>query len=554
VREIKKREIETYFAQLRLEANFIAKSNLIVKAAKEFKEAFQKMQPSADLAERQKILQNYYLTEWLSATQHPRKDTFRPEDMIPKDYRSILLQTQYLIGNKSPFEELSYHQVHQTYHESITGFARTLGYYDVMLIEDRTGYIIYSLKKEIDFATSLLNGNHANTHAGKLFRQIRYTGSRYQTIMTDFERYLPSYFAPTAFIAAAVFDGEVKIGTLIFQLPIDKIDAVTTSKRAWTEEGLGESGECYIVGKDKKMRTDSRFMIESSEEFLNTLQKDSLNKKGIDLMQFYKTTILFQKVDNPAVTKAIARQTGMLPVKDYRGVEVLSSFTPLAIADVNWALIAEIDAQEAYQPVRDFAWRSLGILLLVGVIIAITAILLARSIYKPLLKLVSGTEELGKGNLDIKIDIIRKDEIGALADSFNQTILRLKDYREETLHKTNILEQQKEEITTQSETLKRLNEEVTQINNYLEEKVRERTQNLQEQNEKLAQYAFLNSHRLRAPVANILGLVNLIHACNNIEEKILYLSKLEQATKELDSIVHEIQQLIDEAEFKEGDI
>jgi len=45
---------------------------------------------------------------------------------------------------------------------------------------------------------------------------------------------------------------------------------------------------------------------------------------------------------------------------------------------------------------------------------------LARSISKPLDQLTRGVEIIGKGNLDYKINIKSKDEIGELASSFNQ--------------------------------------------------------------------------------------------------------------------------------------
>ena len=44
--------------------------------------------------------------------------------------------------------------------------------------------------------------------------------------MCDFERYLPSGLAPAAFIAAPIFEGNIKIGTLILQVPLKKMDRV----------------------------------------------------------------------------------------------------------------------------------------------------------------------------------------------------------------------------------------------------------------------------------------------------------------------------------------
>lgn len=69
------------------------------------------------------------------------------------------------------------------------------------------------------------------------------------------------------------------------------------------------------------------------------------------------------------------------------------------------------------------------------------------------------------------------------------------------------IEAQKEEIVLQSQKLKVLNQSLQALNNKLEHKVDERTGQLREKNKKLTEYAFINAHKLRAPVASIMGLV-----------------------------------------------
>ena len=47
---------------------------------------------------------------------------------------------------------------------------------------------------------------------------------------------------------------------------------------------------------------------------------------------------------------------------DYRGVSVLSSYKPLDIAGVNWAIMSEIDETEAFQFITELGNRTLAFL------------------------------------------------------------------------------------------------------------------------------------------------------------------------------------------------
>jgi len=125
--------------------------------------------------------------------------------------------------------------------------------------------------------------------------------------------------------------------------------------------------------------------------------------------------------------------------------------------------------------------------------------------------------------------------------------------QEEIIAKNAVLEQQKLEITSQAISLKVANEEInlknealSLANETLDEKVQERTRILRQQNKQLKEYGFLNAHRLRAPVASVLGLVHLIKISESDGEVDMELIQhLLNATTQLDKIVHEIQDTIE---------
>lgn len=99
---------------------------------------------------------------------------------------------------------------------------------------------------------------------------------------------------------------------------------------------------------------------------------------------------------------------------------------------------------------------------------------------------------------------------------------------------------QQKEILTQSEELQSLNESLKALNNHLEDAVMERTKELQLKNEKLAEYTFINGHQLRAPVATMLGLCNLLDYAEEIKEKEEIINKVKDEVKILDITIKEI--------------
>jgi len=551
VRGIKKREVENYFSNAREEIALFAKSKAVIEAMNAFKKSFHKIQPQDLPNDYVGKLKTYYKEEFAVNVNSPDKDTINFASLTPTNPKSILLQTQYLIGNKTLYRPMEYHEVHNRFHGVLSEFMTTHGYYDLMLIDDETGHIVYSVDKEVDFATSLLTDAYSETNLAKLFRRIRYSGVAEQTILCDFERYLPSYLAPSSFMASPIFEGNKKIGTLIFQIPVDKIDAITTSKKIWREEGMGETGECYIVGKDCRLRTNSRFVIETPKKFFEMMRKNSYDPQLLAQMEFYKTTILFQMVCNESVVKSGALQTNVQTTNDYRGVEVLSAYAHLNIDNVDWSILAEMDTAEAFESVEVFKKKAYIIALGLILILITATYLISNSIYKPINLLVLGAKELGKGNLNVEVKIKTHDEFKSLADSFNKAVASLRENQNDILQNNQLLEEQKEEIEVQSERFRLLNEEVMKANSQLDQKVAERTIELRRQNKKMLEYAFINSHKLRAPVATILGLMNLIRITDSVEEKLKCVELLGKSTDDLDRIIHQIQDILYDAEFRD---
>jgi tetratricopeptide (TPR) repeat protein len=105
--------------------------------------------------------------------------------------------------------------------------------------------------------------------------------------------------------------------------------------------------------------------------------------------------------------------------------------------------------------------------------------------------------------------------------------------------KNDEIKSQKESIEFQAVTLMKLNEELKQFNKTLENSVDERSRQLLVQNQKLAEYSFVNAHKLRAPVASILGLIQLLDQATPDERDVI-LKHLKTCAVQLDVVIQEI--------------
>ena len=105
------------------------------------------------------------------------------------------------------------------------------------------------------------------------------------------------------------------------------------------------------------------------------------------------------------------------------------------------------------------------------------------------------------------------------------------------------------EIKRKNEEIQEQAKEIRSINQNLEGLVRERTHQLETKNKALEEYAFINAHQLRAPVASILGLINLMQKLELKEEEKVYLAHLKESAKKLDEVVSTITEAIERGEF-----
>lgn len=322
--------------------------------------------------------------------------------------KTTYLQGKYIQENPNPAgkkdnldfasDGTAYSDLHRKYHPYIRNFLKERDYYDIFLV-DTQGNVVYTVFKELDFATNLINGKWKDTDLSVVYKGASAASDAKATFFSDFAAYAPSNGVPASFIAKPLYINGQNRGAIIFQMPIARLNYAVRYNA-----GMGENGEVYLFGQDKLMRTDSRFV------------------EG--------TTILKQKVDNVATEAALHKKVGSATVTNYRGHDVLAAYDHVEFLGVTWGIIAEAATTEIFDAVGELRVQLFLICLITLILITGAAVFyLRRNIGNPLTEIVAVMRRIAGGEKNASVpNQSRGDEIGHVAvalERFRQNALQI---------------------------------------------------------------------------------------------------------------------------------
>jgi methyl-accepting chemotaxis protein len=331
------------------------------------------------------------------------------------------------LGKKNEIDQANDGSAYSAAHARIHPYARravqNYGLYDFFLVDAKTGFVVYTYFKELDFGTSLRNGPWAQTGLGQAFSKGAAAKTPEEVFITDYATYRPSYDDQASFVSTPIVQDGRTVGVFIVQLPIDRVNEIMTFRGKWEDVGLGESGETYLVGPDKTPRSISRFMQENSNGFIAMMRGLKLADAKLAAMDSRDSNVGLMSIDTRGVEQALAGESGTAVYPDYRGISVLGSYAPIQILGLRWAILSEIDESESNAPVsalqRGILFVGLGTLLLVGLIALFSGLRLARSINVPLSQVQATVQKIGAGDLEARTRLQSTDEIGQLSSAFD---------------------------------------------------------------------------------------------------------------------------------------
>ncbi|MFY0612050.1 MAG: methyl-accepting chemotaxis protein [Hyphomicrobiaceae bacterium] len=342
------------------------------------------------------------------------------------------LQDRYITNNPHPTgkkqllddgEHDGYDAVHRMYHAGLRALQERNGYYDVFLINPK-GDVVYTVFKELDYATNLDTGKWSKTDLANIYRDVIKGGDPSKVYFRDFRGYGPSNDAPASFIAKAVVQRGEIVGVLVYQMPIDAITKILHNRT-----GLGQTGETLLMNKNGVLLVDSK-----------------VKNGGTALKTQIKSELLGQ-----STTKQIA--TGDLT--GYRGMTSAAAAVHVDFFGVDWVVASLIDRNEAMAGVAMMTNWILG----VGVALFFGALLVstwfARSIARPIDRIVARMKQLASGDTTFDLSKeIGEDEIGQIAQSldiFRESAIEKSRLEKESERSRNAREAEKIEESRQAQ-------------------------------------------------------------------------------------------------------
>jgi methyl-accepting chemotaxis protein len=438
VRDLSKERVEDYFKTINQQILNLSQNQLTVDAASSFMLGFSryKKQANADIplfrSELSQYYQRDYLNEFKKRNNGKSIDVDKWLNQLSDD--AIALQHGMIQNNKNPLGEKnklfdmenysSYNRSHKVFHPSFDYYLQQFGYYDIFIVDSESGNIVYSVYKELDYATSLIDGPYKDSDIAKVFNKANQAKDPNFVAISDFAPYQPSYNDPAAFIASPIYENGQKIAVLIFQMPIDNINEVMTHHHRWEEGGLGKTGETYLVAADKTLRSMNRSMIEDKNSYLEALKGASINSNIIESIDAKNTSIGLQPANSPNIQDALNGERGLNIYSDYRNTPLLSAYAPINIKGLNWLILSEISVSEAFEPATKLtdSILYLSIAMIIGLvsISLIVGFFFANATIAPIVKLSEAINDIQvNSDLTKRLEVKSNDEIGMAANSFN---------------------------------------------------------------------------------------------------------------------------------------
>lgn len=316
-------------------------------------------------------------------------DRLRDIDLISKseEIKKIL---DVIVHDEKATGEISEMPLNSYLNKYISSY----GYYQDLYIVDRNTNCI-EIVQQNDTSNSNFSGKENDQDLLDFCKKIEAAGEPVIQDLTNSRMFI--------YLGTFVLNEKMDtMGYVVLEIPISAINKIMFGLSE--NNGLGKSGETYLVGNDSLMRTNSRFK---------------------------ENAVLNIKVSSAAVKNAFAGKTSCEIVQDYRNISCLSSYSDVNIKGLNWVILAEIDEREAMIPVYSIRNNILWISIIIAASVFIFAFLISRKISLPIKRLQKASEQISEGNYEVKLAVSSLDEIGILTDSFNKMSFQLKKQTEE---------------------------------------------------------------------------------------------------------------------------
>lgn len=435
VRESKSFEIEKFMALIKNQVKELAGSGLTKAAYKELSQGYSSypQEIEANSPEAAKSELDKYYSSNLVARFNKVNDKKLEAGSVISDLptTSLLLQKAYISSSQYPdgeklnlekADDSSYSAAHQKYHPDYVKYLKNYDYYDIFIVDAKTNTVIYTVFKEADYGADLTKGTLARSSLAEAYQLSLKDPSKPQ--ITEMDRYWPSLDYPAQFVSQAIVINGKTVGSLIFQVPVEKLNAILTGEYGWKEQGFGKSGENFILSSDMTMRSIARGFHEAKDIFPTKLKDAGVANELVNYINGHETTALAVKLSSPRLIEAM--KSGDKSITTYTspfGHEVIAAVQKLKTEGITWYFVSQMDESEAFASVNMLRDIMMVIVLISTVLVIGAAFLLSSTITNRIISISTNLKLAAESLLSSSIKIAEgSSELSSTTDELASSV------------------------------------------------------------------------------------------------------------------------------------
>lgn len=287
-------------------------------------------------------------------------------------YESAFFAAGYSVGKDQPLVADSFKKLDEAYGSKTLELVKSFELANFLLV-NINGQILYSAKgNDYGFfgGRSLTSGELKNSKLAQCVKSAKESNSK-NIFFTDYE-YLPAFNRTMAFycvntyaefphLSEGINKGDL-LGTLVAEIDVNKVTAILSAR-----DGMGETGQTYLVGDDGLLRSD--FFI---------------NKDKFNIINSHKTNVKVLNTELEVVLKD--KKEMMTTLKDPNGNEVLSAMAPIVIEGKNWAVVSEKQSAEIFSSTRDLLKKVFFYSSVVLVAVGFAGVFVTKKLLAPIIQ------------------------------------------------------------------------------------------------------------------------------------------------------------------------
>lgn len=353
---------------------------------------------------------------------------------------NLILQYYYWINSEGEWNEKDmvdeaddrsrYSLGHREYNQELRELAAYYQYADVYFINPG-GDIVYTLRKLPDFSLNIEHEMLNDSGLAKAFTQALNLKATDDPVFANFSEYIPALGEPSAFFAMPVFDLTAEattpelLGVFAVRISTNQIESILSNNGNREAQGLGRTGDTYLINRDGYLLSSKREFDEESATFFADLPELTDITRGRINLRGSLTGLV--RLDSEGIQRARAGEQGISAYTNPLGNEVIGSFRALHFAGAEWLLLTETDSNEALAAVgvlrKEVISYGIGITLAVFFLAFFSALYVARSLSKPISILRGSITNIQAArDLTQKSPLTSNDEFGQISTGLNRLL------------------------------------------------------------------------------------------------------------------------------------